>query len=269
MTTPRLATICMLTYGDWLEYYHRCLGSLLTHTPADAIELRLGFNEAPTSFHHALGSLNPDGGTPSWAPLPRGVERFEWVTAQGTPMAAWNSPKNLYKEPMARWMLHDMPLETEYAIWFDDDSYVDPGWWQALLPLLQKGIDYIGQPWWVFYQPGQAEMIQAQPWYRGLAFEQRQDKPGVQFMTGGFLAVRSARLREVDFPDTLLRWKGRGLQQYGGDTLLGEIARQQGWSRQAHDACVHVNVDMQGKHPAPRRGGIGRQFGSDVDMVIR
>jgi hypothetical protein len=88
-------------------------------------------------------------------------------------------------------------------------------------------------------------------------------------MTGGFLAVRTACLGEANFPDTATRWKGHSVQQYGGDTLLGEIARQLGWSRAPHSAGIHVNVDLDGKHPAPRRGGIGRQFGSDVDVAIR
>jgi hypothetical protein len=87
-------------------------------------------------------------------------------------------------------------------------------------------------------------------------------------MTGGFLAIRSERLREADFPDTERAWKGDLLKQYGGDTLLGEIARQLGWTRATYEAHVKVNVDLEGKHPAPRRGGTGRQFGADTDLVV-
>ncbi len=148
---------------------------------------------------------------------------------------------NLFKEPMARYLFHDVPLTSQYAIWFDDDSFVESGWWEALLPSLQRRVDYIGQEWWVDYLPGQKEMIQAQPWYRGVPFEVRNSKPGVHFMTGGFLAVRSACLVEANFPEPA-RWKGRGLLQYGGDTLLGEIARQLGWSRAKHETGIKVNV---------------------------
>lgn len=269
MSTPRLATLCVLTYGDYLPYFSRCLHSLLDHTPLDAVELRLGFNDATPSFHYALGRLSSCLRGPRYDLLPDGVERFEWESPTGLPVRAWHSPTNLYKEPMARLMFHDDPLTTEYAIWFDDDSFVEAGWWQALLPLLEQRIDYLGQPWWVPYLPGQQEMIQAQPWYRAVPFEVRQGKPGVNFMTGGFLAIRSACLREADFPDVHARWQGRDLKQYGGDTLLGEIARQLGWGRATHDAGVRVNVDLQGHHPAPRRGGIGRQFGSELDVAIR
>lgn len=67
-----------------------------------------------------------------------------------------------------------------------------------MCPLLDRDIDYIG-------------------------------RAGVRFMTGGFMAVRAQRLREADFPDTLRPWKDDTLTQYGGDALLGEIARQNGW----------------------------------------
>lgn len=269
MSSPRVATVCVLTYGDYPDFYERCLESVLAHTPADAVELRLGFNAAPASFHFALGRLCPDGRGPRRALLPGGVERFHWEGPGGMPVTAWRSALNLYKEPMSRLMFHDAALETEYAIWLDDDSFVEAGWWEALVPIMEQRLDYIGQSWWVTYLPGQLEMIQAQPWYRGAPFEQRAGKPGVNFMTGGFIVVRSACLREADFPDTATRWKGRGLQQYGGDTLLGEIARQLGWRRATHSEHVHVNVDLNGKHPAPRRGGTGRQFGSDVDVAVR
>jgi hypothetical protein len=153
-------------------------------------------------------------------------------------------------------------------VWFDDDSFVEEGWWEALCPLLHRRVDYVGQSWWVDYLAGQEEMIRAQPWYRGAPFERRAGRPGVWFMTGGFLAIRTEHLREADFPDTDWTWKGQTLQQYGGDTLLGEIARQFGWTRAAHDAHIKVNVDLEGKHPAPRRGGAGRQFGADADVVV-
>src|SRR5690348_3989002 len=133
MTALRTATLCVLTYGDYLAYFRRCLDSLLAHTPADAVELRLGFNDAPVSFHWALGRLCPDGRPPHRALLPGGLERFEWTAPQGLPVCAWRSPVNLFKEPMARSMFHEVPLGTEYALWLDDDSFVEAGWWEALL----------------------------------------------------------------------------------------------------------------------------------------
>jgi hypothetical protein len=268
MTAKRWATVCILTFGDYLPYFKRCLESVLAYTPQDQIELRLGFNDAPLSFHYALGLLCPDGAATDNVLLSSGIDRFSFIGDAGMQVRLWHSPRNLYKEPIARLMYHEVALETEYTIWFDDDSYVEPGWWEALFPLLERKIDYIGQPWFVYYLPGQEEMIRAQPWYRGIPFEMLNGRPIVWFMTGGFLAVRSIRLREANFPDTEWTWKGETLKQYGGDTMLGEIARQQGWTRERHDKHILVNVDLQGNHPAPRRGGTGKQFGSDVDVAI-
>src|SRR5439155_19092169 len=55
---PR-ATVCILTYGDHLPYFRRCLDSVLRHTPPRQIELRLGFNAAPASFDYARECLPP------------------------------------------------------------------------------------------------------------------------------------------------------------------------------------------------------------------
>jgi tetratricopeptide (TPR) repeat protein len=273
--TPRTsqprATVCILTYGEYPEYFHRCLDSILAFTPLEQIELRLGFNDAKSSFEYAwekLGGATVAPAGPECTLLPGDVERFTFVSPLGIKVRLWKSPVNIYKEPMARLIYHDVFLETEYTIWFDDDSYVEEGWWPALCRILDRKIDYIGQPWWVNYFPGQTEMIQAQPWYRNLPFESRDGKLGIDFMTGGFMAVRSERLRQANFPDISFSWSGHTLKQYGGDTLLGEIARQLGWTQAVHYAHVYVNVDLQGKHPAPRRGERGRQFGAEIDGMV-
>jgi tetratricopeptide (TPR) repeat protein len=264
-----LATVCILTYGDYRPYFERCLESVLATTPHGAIELRLGFNDAPASLAYARERLGLEDDAWAHHVHADGVRRAALVTASGMTVRLWHSPVNLYKEPMARLMYHDMPLVSEYAVWLDDDSYVEPGWWEALLPLLARHVDYVGQRWWVDHLPGQADMIRSQPWYRGVPFDRGAGRLGTWFMTGGFVVARADRLREADFPDLGFCWKGDRLQQYGGDTLLGEIARQLGWTWAIHDAHVKVNVDLQGNHPAPRRGGTGRQFGSDIDIAIK
>jgi hypothetical protein len=169
---------------------------------------------------------------------------------------------------MKRQLFHGIALTTEYTIWFDDDTYVEPGWWEALVPVLDQGIDYIGQEWWAWYLPGQTEMSAHQPWYRGVPWTTVNERPGVRFMTGAFVVVRSECLRAANFPDTSFSWKGDTLKQYGDDMLLGEIANQLGWTRCRHDWHVKINIDLQGKDHAPRRGGPGRAFGSDIDAVI-
>jgi Flp pilus assembly protein TadD len=264
---PARATVCILTYGDHVPYFRRCLDSVLRQTPPGRIELRLGFNDAPASLEYARRGLPTESAVESHT-LPSGVRRSSYVSRDGLLVRLWDSPANLYKEPMSRIMYHDLPLGTDYVVWLDDDSFVEEGWWQALCPLLDRGVDYIGQEWWVKYLPGQEDMIRVQPWYRGVPFQRRAGKTGSWFMTGGFMVIRSQWLREVNFPDTEQDWKGDTLKQYGGDTLLGEIAHQLGWTRVVHDTHVKVNVDLEGKHPAPRRGGTGRQFGASVNVVV-
>jgi tetratricopeptide (TPR) repeat protein len=262
---PR-ATVCLLTYGDYLPYFRRCLDSVLEHVPPGRMELRLGFNDARASVEYAKQAC-PVLGEASES-LSGGVRRWSFTSRDRLAVRSWDSPVNLFKEPMARLLFHDLPLTTEYVVWLDDDSYIEEGWWQTLCPLFDREIDYVGQQWWVNYLPGQPDMIRAQPWYRGVPLEHREGRPGVWFMTGGFLAIRSERLRETNFPDTNSLWHGDTLKQYGGDTLLGEIAHQLGWSRALFDTHVKVNVDLQDRHPAPRRGGVGRQFGAKVDVVV-
>jgi hypothetical protein len=262
---PR-ATICLLTYGDYVPYFERCFESILRYTPQNQYELRLGFNDAAVSFDYALKRLYTSY-VPSTVP-PTGLQRLTLRDAAGHTVRLWNSAVNLYKEPMARLMYYQVPLTTDYTIWFDDDSYVEAGWWEELVRVLDRGIDYIGQEWWVGYFPGQTDMIAEQPWYRGVPCAVINGRPGVRFMTGGFMAVRTECLRLANFPDTEFRWKGDSLKQYGGDTLLGEIANQLGWTRCPHHKHIKINVDLQGNHPAPRRGGTGRQFGSDIDAVV-
>ncbi len=266
---PARATVCLLTHGDHLAYFRRALVSLDRHTPAGEAELRIGFNAAPGSFHFALGRLLPDHGEPRVEALPGGVERWTFTRDAGTAVRLWNAAENLYKEPMARLLYHDVPLLTEYAVWFDDDSYAEAGWWEALRPRFDRRVDYLGQFWWVDYLPGQREMVRAQPWYRGVPFEVKEGREGIHFATGGFMAVRADRLVQAGFPDTRAVWEGDALRQFGCDTLLGEIARQLGWSREPHHDHVKINVDLQGRHPAPNRGGVGRQFGARVNVVIR
>jgi hypothetical protein len=263
---PR-ATICILTYGDFLPYFCRCYESVFKHTPRRDYELRIGFNDSPGHFKHLMGQLMPSYVVP---PGPRtGVEELTLRDPDGHTVRLWNSAVNLYKEPMARNMFYKKPLTSEYMIWFDDDSFVEAGWWDELVTLFDRRTDYIGQEWWAGYFPGQTDMIRAQPWYRGVPFATRNGQLGVRFMTGGFTAIRTERLYSVNHPDTSFRWKGQTLKHNGGDTLLGEIASQLGWSRCRHDKHIKVNLDLNGNHPAPRRGtGAGRTFGSDVDAAL-
>jgi hypothetical protein len=230
MTERRQATVCIITAGDEPERLRRCLGRLLAHTPLEKIELHLGFSSALHSLYSVVGALAEDGVMPTRHPLADRIERLQWSTGKGLSVRAWHSPSALSQDQLTRLLFHDVPLQTDYVIRLADHFEVEAGWWEALEPLLEKGVDYIGQSRWRDFLPGEAEMIQSQPWYMGVPFARREGRIGISWMTGTFLAVRSGRIKEANFPDPRAFGKA--------DVLLGEVAHQLGWSQAVHDIRV-------------------------------
>jgi hypothetical protein len=240
MSQSRPAAIRLFVYSDSLEYFPVALAAVLAHTPREQIELRLGFSQAPHNCYYALGTLSPEGVTPARHELPGAVEHFQWTANGGLPVRVWLSAGPLAPRELARLVYHDLPLTTEYAVALAETTAVEAGWWEALAPLLRQRVDYIGSPHWVDYTPQQAEWLQAHPRYLGVPFERREGRLGVSFMAGGFVAVRSERLREANYPVPGVAWKDGPPPGDVGDPLLGEIARQLGWSRAAH--AQHVQA---------------------------
>src|ERR1043165_2098765 len=140
MSPVRRATICIFSYAPAPQNFQRCLASVLDHMPLEHIELRLAFaSQATDSFHHALGTLCPDGVTPRYEKLPEEVERFGWTTKEGVPVWAWQSTAKSHVvervHRQSRWLYHDVPLQTDYMIALDEAAFVEAGWWGALSPL--------------------------------------------------------------------------------------------------------------------------------------
>src|SRR5262249_42449595 len=99
---PPRATVCILTYGDYLPYFRRCLDSVLRHPRAGPVEIRLGFNGARAGLAYARQCLPAEGGEAECHASPDGVRRLSFTSRGGTAVRLWDSPVNLYKEPMAR-----------------------------------------------------------------------------------------------------------------------------------------------------------------------
>ncbi len=232
------AAVCLFALEGSPDALRRCLGSILKHVPRERIELRLAFSHATDSLHYTLGTLTPDGAWPRRIALPGGIERFEFTADRDLRVTVWHAPQRVPREQLARLLFHDVPLSADYAICLDQGACVEAGWWDALAPLLDKGIDYIGQPAWHEFRATELERLQAQPWFLGVPPARREGRPGVSYMRDGFVVVRSERLREGHFPPP--GWPGRG------DVLLGTIAHQLGWS-QAHAECV--NLEHESKEP--------------------
>jgi hypothetical protein len=220
-----LAAVCIIAAGNRVGQFRRCLRSVLNHTAHERIELRCAFSDAAESLHYALGTLGPDGASPKWHQLPGRVERLRLTTKDGLRVWSWHTPACVGRADLLRLAFHDVSLEAEYVVCLDQGSCVEAGWWDALVPLMEQGIDYLGQPSWHDYRPGEADRLQMYPWYVGVPIARREGRWGTTFMRGECFAVRAQRLREVDFPPA----------GHSGDveTLLGAAAHQQGWSQQA------------------------------------
>lgn len=248
MSSP-LATICVQTHGNRVNDFRRCLGSILEHTPAGVFELRLGFNQAGSSLHHAIGMLSVDGAVIERDQLPGGIERFIWSGADGITVHTWQSTANGARDMMTRLFCHDVPLVSDYLIAFDDDAYVTAGWWEEMQSVMEREIDYFGRQRWTDYLPDQADLIKVQPWYSGVPFLKRKGRHGGLFMTG-FLGVRTVRLQTVTLPHCGDAWKGESFRRFGSDIVLGEMARQLGWSQTRHDSGVRFSEELPNHEPS-------------------
>jgi hypothetical protein len=223
MNPSRRAMVCFFAADDSSDSFQPLLWSVLNHAPLAQIELRMGFLRAELDFCFALGELCPDLVTPQYCLLQEDIERYQWFGREGLRLRAWRTvpdrrrPRRHSLEQMRRLAIHDVPLETEYTVFLDGDVAVQPGWWETLLPRMDRGVDYIGQPAWREYGPREIEKIQTKPWYVGVPFERRSGRAGVAYMQTGIIAVRSERLRGVKDVD---------------EVSLGEIGRQMGWTRE-------------------------------------
>jgi hypothetical protein len=154
-----------------------------------------------------------------------------------------------------RRMFHDGgdPL-AELVMWFDDDTYLDEkanllAWWQDIEQLMNLH-HMIGQHWFLAMQGQQWDWIKTQPWYNpeaGLP-TMLKGRRRFQFCQGAWWVIRREAIRD-------LNWPPPELKHNGGDSLLGEAVRQQGWSMGRYSRWLHINADARGRDSqAVRRG---------------
>jgi hypothetical protein len=234
-------TIAIMTHGNHRADFCRCLESVLEHSPPNAFDLRLGFNQATESFHYALGRLCSDRSSLLHDQLPGEVERFGWDGPGEMKVHCWQATADFGRRAMAH-LLDDVPVSGEYLVWFDDNAAVEPGWWKGLATMTDRQVGYFGRADWIEFTPGQAAEIKAQSWYTGVPFLKRNNRPGSSYMSG-FMAVRGECLRQVRLGEIGDAWKGDRLKRCGSAVLLGEVARQLGWTRADHSVHVHVRAE--------------------------
>lgn len=151
------------------------------------------------------------------------------------------------KYPIMRQLLRLDPKPAKWVMWFDDDSYVlDPvDGWLALLSSRLPRCGVLGSRYKIRQRGLQWQWIQSQPWYTG-----KQVGPDhvYNFVTGGWWVACSHFLDKWGYP-----WPQ--LHHNGGDSILGELCRQQGANIVHFRHGVAINADDNGKESAaPRRG---------------
>jgi hypothetical protein len=219
-------SICILTYGDYLDLAFRVVESVRRHCLRKRYRLILGGN--------ALGARTR-----------RYVERLRDA---GEIDELILSPTNLNQCPMMRRMF--VKVRTEFVWWFDDDSYVtEAGALERWLACAERAPERVVM--WgplalcdhpMAFAPDRADVlafVRSASWYRGLPppswklggkGEFNLDGRGTgdgrwYFVPGGCWLMRAAAIRALDWPD-------RRLIKMGNDVLLGEAIRQQGWEIQ-------------------------------------
>lgn len=235
-------TVCVLLFGDYPQLADRCLRSIAAAIPESDLRLRVGMNAV----------------VPAVA---------DWVRSFVPEEDVFQKTENIGKYPLMREMFHGArPIDTEFIIWFDDDSYISPDYalrsrderWLDLVTAAAVDADVMGSLYTKPWEGQQRTWVRKQPWYNGKPPE---DRPHMRFATGGFWVARTEVLRKFDYP-----WPA--LKHNGGDTTLGELCFQQGLRLRQFKTGVHINANDRGEESkAARRGLIGQPpIGKHIDL---
>lgn len=232
-------TICVLLYGPYFELHERCLNSIVANTPRGMYTLRIGSNCVGTDTLDLVKKLADDGH----------VEHHI------------HSEENIKKYPMMRRLFRYLPIRTDWTLWFDDDSYITKDDWLQRLSIAvadglpQKHVIY-GKPYIWHLKPGEREFIESAPWYRGVPIQtyhhrcangKVKERDRINFVTGGFWALKTDVIYELDWPDPRL-------VHNGGDTKLCEALRQHGYKMHNFTYGVEINKHDRRGYSEPPAG---------------
>jgi hypothetical protein len=237
-------TICILFYGSaqFHSLHMRCLNAIISTCPPNRLDLRVGSNELCEETAAVLDRL---------------VDH-QVITKH------YRHRENAFKYPVMREMFYDpeLPITTNYLIWFDDDSIADRNTqWLSLLTqtiLANPQAGLFGADMTIRLSPAQQQTYKSRPWYRELPFRMKNHKPAPNgdntvFVAGGFFCLKTEAMRAADVPDATLT-------PNGGDYTSGEPRYQAGynvvgWNRQKQ--FIHTSS-------VARRGANQPHFGTDA-----
>jgi len=208
-------TVCVLCYGPHTDIAKKCLSSLLATVPPERMDLRVATNEAAPATLDFLKTL----------PISK----------------LYVNVANKHKYPVMRDMFWDpnKPIDTNYVIWLDDDTWVvQPHWLSDLAQTIIDGHPYgyrmFGNIMYhdiSIYSKGGGRpdiWFRESPWHRGKFFRTRggqQETPNgsiIDFAVGWCWALSTEAMRLADIPD-------RRLGHNGGDITIGEQIHQAGF----------------------------------------
>jgi len=219
-----------LFYGDHLELHDRLMRGLEGSLKSPDIKLTVWLNSVSDRcadrISKGVAQLNGD-----IAYRGDNVPKYEAMRTMFQPLKATSS--------------------TDWVVWFDDDTVIEKPDWVSVTSnyiLANPSVVYLGERWFIHWVAGQWEFIQKATWFRGKPPELIRGKPGINFAQGAYWWLKSSAMCDLDWPDPRL-------SHNGGDTLLGEAIRQQGWPFSMFSYGVKPNK-------APRRGMSQRPAGS-------
>lgn len=221
-------TLCALHFDDGLGLAERLWQSLGRSSWARITDVRVGLNGGSDRLRGYLFDV---------------LERIPKTTYLFEPLGGGNAGKY----PLMRHMFYDFPVRS-WIMWFDDDSYVTApnvdAWFDQVAAKLARPC-VLGSKYTIAQRGRQWEWIRAQPWFAG---KEVGPNHRFTFCTGGWW---------VADPDLLSKWSypWPQLHHNGGDSLLGELCRQQGVPLIQFRTGVAINADAAGtESAAPRRG---------------
>lgn len=235
-------TVCVLFYGgaQYHNLHMRCLNSIVATCPPNRIDLRIGSNELCAETAGMLDRL-----------VDHGIVRKHYRHVD-----------NWLKYPVMREMFWDdeLPIETNYLLWFDDDSIADRNQqWLSLLAhavVANPAAGLFGADMTFRLSPAQQAYFKGRPWYRGKPFRLKSKQPAPNgdntlFVAGGFFCLKTEAMRAAGIPDP-------DITHNGGDYTIGEQLYQAGydvvgWNRQKQ--FIHTSS-------VPRRGASQPHFGT-------
>ncbi len=218
---PPSVTVCVICYGQHPALAQKFLTNLYRYTRADRFSLRIGLNAACAETVKLTHAAAREHGN-------------IWIHSE---------PRNIFKSPLMAKLFSLKPIQTDWVVWFDDDSFPYRSDWLPGLGLRieqQPGVDVWGKMFYIDADQSVTEFIRSASWFRGTPLNhltpsgEWSERPLLNFVGGGFWAARTEVLKALSWPDPRL-------VQNGEDYIFGEALRQNGYRIGQYQSGVRIN----------------------------